>query len=256
MAVAYVAPDYELPNQDTVGSIAFTSVAVGATSNPVIVVAVALENNGTVSVGSVVASAGLTCANAGNGANNGILIKAQNETGVGGARVEIWALVAPAGTGTITVTLTGGTSDVQGHATLYSGASQTTPCPPGDAESVNTTATNPLTLSMAAVGANDLSYGMGANYLGGDAPVFQSPGTELFNNNGGNVNAAAGYRVGAGSISVLWGTVDHTVLVGVRVAAASAAGTTLTPGAGSVPFASAPARLDIRASNQILIGPA
>lgn len=33
-------------------------------------------------------------------------------------------------------------------------------------------------------------------------------------------------------------------------------GTTLTPGAGSVPFTSAPGRLDIRASNQIIIGPA
>lgn len=212
MAVAFTSDTDKTPA--TASSFTYTSFAVSGT-NPVILVCIALfsPGTGTFTVSSVVVSAGLT-------AGTPVEVKnIQTSAGANGTFISIWAIPAPSGTGTITVTLSGSTA-YQSNAILMSGADQTTPCPAADAASTSGV-TNPLSVTPANLTANDAAVGMGGNGNDGDAPTFQQ--TQTFNNNTTSINAAGGYHLGTGAVSVNWGTASSIdSLVGVRVAAASA----------------------------------
>lgn len=216
MGVAYVSDADSTGPGSTVTSFAFTSYAISGT-NPAVAIGIGLSDN-TISVSSVVCSAGLTCADQGNGANNGLGVVAQNAAGSNNTRVEIWSLAAPSGTGTITVTFSGAVQ-YQANALLFSGADQATPCPAADATGT-TGATNPLSVTPANLTANDAVVGFGANANDGDAPTFQQ--TQTFNNNTTIINAAGGYHLGTGAVSVSWGSpVAIDVMVAARVVAAA-----------------------------------
>src|SRR4029434_5384484 len=208
MAVAYVADTDQTPA--TAASITYSSFAVSGT-DPVILVLTAVNKIGGVTVSNVAVSAGLS----GTPAS----IIAQSD-GSNSTYVSIWAIAAPSGTGTITVTLSGSAA-YQSHALLMQGAHQTTPCPAADA--VGTWgATNPLSLTPANLTAADAAVGMGANATDGDAPVWNQ--TQTYNNNSTTVNAAAGYHLGTGAVTVSYGNpVAVDTMAAVRVAAAAAA---------------------------------
>jgi hypothetical protein len=226
VAVAYVSDTDKTPATGT--SIAYTSFAVSGT-NPVIVLIIAYYDAATTTtVSGVAVSAGLT-------AGTPVEVVFRRCTANSGTAVSIWAIPAPSGTGTITATLSASVP-WQSNAILLQGADQTTPCPTGDAASTDNAggATNPLSVTPANLTANDAAVGGGANGNGGDAPTFNQ--TETFNNNTSIVNLAAGYHLGTGAVTVTWGSQDAVdTLAAVRVVA-SAGGTTLEPGLGSVPF--------------------
>src|SRR4029434_5247064 len=124
MAVAYVADTDQTPA--TAASITYSSFAVSGT-DPVILVLTAVNKIGGVPVRHVSVSACLS----GTPAS----IIAQSD-GSNSTYVSIWAIAAPSGTGTITVTLSGSAA-YQSHALLMQGAHQTPACPAvGDRKSV------------------------------------------------------------------------------------------------------------------------
>lgn len=69
-----------------------------------------------------------------------------------------------------------------------------------------------------------------------------------------NFKLSGSTQAGAASVSMTWTSPATDLRLGVNIEAEG--GAPLNLGAGSVPFSSTPGRLDIRASNQILIGPA
>ena len=214
MAIAYVADTDQAPA--TGSSFTYTSFAVSGT-NPVIIVLIALDA-ATEVVNSVAVSAGLS-------AGTPVEVKAlRSSSGLSKTYVSIWAIPAPTGTGTITVTLSGSVP-YQSNAILLSGADQTTPCPTGDAVTA-TGATNPLSVTPTNLTANDAAVGAGANAEDGDAPSWDQ--TSTFNNNTTAVNMAGGYHLGTGAVSCTWGIAAGTdVIIGVRVVDAGGGGDTL-----------------------------
>ncbi len=218
MAVGYTSDTDALTDQ-TAGSVLYTGFAVSGV-NPVIIVTTAFDST-TATVSSVVASAGLTSIDVGNGANNGLqIVTRRSDSGNNRTYVTAWALVKPAGTGTITVTFSASVA-YESNALLLSGAHQATPCPTGDAVS-STTGTNPQTLTPTNLTANDAAVMIGANTVTGNAPAITT-GTEIFNDNLGAVNAAAGYHLGTGVIAITWGTGSNDCAsVAIRVVAAQA----------------------------------
>src|SRR6187549_1089896 len=138
MAVAYVSDTDKTPT--TGSSFTYTSFAVSGT-NPVILVCIALDST-TATVSSVACSAGLT-------SGTPVEVKTQRSTGGNTATwVSIWAIPAPSGTGTITVTLSASVP-WQSNAILLSGADQTTPCPGADAGSASGSTPSPLSVTPA-----------------------------------------------------------------------------------------------------------
>jgi len=215
-AVAYIS---DVDKVNTTGSsIAWTSYAVSG-SNPTIVLLIATNSsdpNSTMTVSSVVLSAGLTggtpieCGTRRQGASTAI------------SYVSIWAIPAPTGTGTITATLSASVA-YQATAILMSGAHQTTPCASGDTVTAGTNTPNPLSVTPANLTANDAAVGMGANANDGDAPTFNQ--TSVVNSNSTAVNAAGGYHLGTGAVTVTWGVAaNDDNLVGARIQAAAAGG--------------------------------
>lgn len=219
MSVAYVS------DVDATGSttpITIGSTAVGATANPVIVVMVSLFTTGGETV------TGVTW----NGASSGTPVNVKslvNPTGPG--YLSIWAIPAPVGTGTITVTLSAN-AEYSANAILFSGADQTTPCPAADAGSVsNDDVSTTLSVTPANLTANDAAVGCGHNVNGGDGATLNQ--TVTLSNNAGFENSSFGYHLGTGAISVSWapGNQSHDAVVAARIAAAS---TSASPFAGTI----------------------
>lgn len=223
MAVSYTSDTDKTPATGT--SIAYTSFAVSGT-NPVILLLIAL-NSATATVSSVVLSAGLT------GGTLVEVITIRNTQGANNTYLSIWAIPAPTGTGTITATLSASVP-WQSNAILMAGADQTTPCPGADAVTA-TGVTNPLTVTPANLTANDAAVGIGANGNDGDAPTFNQ--TQTFNNNTTTINAAAGYHLGTGAVTVTWGTPSSVdAMAAVRVAAAAGGGGVAVVAPSSLPM--------------------
>lgn len=220
MAVAYTNGSASSGKNGTAGSFTFTSVAVSG-SNPAIIVKIALvspPSPGNFTVTNVACSAGLsgTCTEVKN---------VQIDAGGPGTFLSTWKIVAPSGTGTITVTLSGSTP-YQAVYELWSGTDQTDPSPNVDAVTA-TGVTNPLTATPANLTANDAASGIGANGLDGDAPNFDQTDTYLDNTT--NVNCSAGYHLGTGAVSCTWGSVSSVdAFLAVRVKAAGAAAAPFT----------------------------
>lgn len=215
-SVAFVSASASSGKNGTASSYTFTSFAVSGT-HPVIVVCQAL-NSASVTGSSVACSAGLT--------GTGSLIKAQR-SGAGDdvtvSYVEIWAIPAPTGSsGTITVT-NSGSAAFQALAMVFSGADQTTPCPTGDATSAKSTSSgpNPLSVTPSNLTANDAAVIFGCDTAFGDNPHCDQ--TEKYADNTTTVNAAGGYHLGTGAVSITWGVFTgrsgEDVVVAVRIAA-------------------------------------
>jgi hypothetical protein len=209
MAVAYVSDTDQTPA--TAASFTYPSFAVSGT-NPVILVLTAVNTVAGATVTNVAVSAGLSGTPA-------AVIAVANTLVSGTTYVSVWAIAAPSGTGTITVTLSASAA-YQSNAILFQGADQTTPCPGADAVSAQG-ATNPLSVTPANLTANDAAVGIGSNATDGDAPTWNQ--TQTFNNNSTSVNAAAGYHLGTGAVTVTWGSpVAADLLAAVRIAATAA----------------------------------
>lgn len=213
-AVAYVSDADKL--NVVSGNDAFTSFAVSGT-NPTIIIVAAI-NSITASVSSVVLSAGLT-------GGTPYLVKQQHSV-AGATTMEIWAIPAPAGTGTITVSYSSSLNH-QCNAILMQGADQTTPAIIAEA-AATTGSVSPLSVTPSNLTANDaVVYGGAID--GGDGPIAIS-GTETFNGNSTNVNMAAGYRLGTGSVSVTFNvTTTSEVMIGVRVQTPTGGATVTCP---------------------------
>ena len=217
MAVAYTSDTDKTPA--TGSSFSYTSFTVSG-SNPVIIVLIGLDST-TATISSVAVSAGLT-------AGTPVEVITQR---VGRAYTSLWAIPAPSGTGTITVTLSASVP-WQSNAILFSGADQTTPCPTGsgNAEVGGTIDGDTLGVTLANLTANDAAVGIGANAGFGDNPLHDQ--TRTFAGNTTNVNASTGYHLATGVISCSWGAfpVGNAAYVGARIVAAAAAPS--TPGVG------------------------
>lgn len=220
MAVAYTSDFDFTPATGT--SIQKTSYAISGT-NPVVIFAIALKST-SATVSSVAVSAGLT-------SGTPVEVKTLRDgDNILDSYVSLWAIPAPSGTGTITATLSASVP-WQANLILFSGAHQTTPCPTGDAVSVDTNTTT-MTLTPTNLTANDAAVGIGAN-TDGDNPTWNQ--TQTFQNNTTAVNAAAGYHLGTGSVSITWGSTGSQVMVAARIQEASGGATTISTGVGSVP---------------------
>jgi hypothetical protein len=139
----------------------------------------------------------------------------------------VWAIPAPSGTGTITVTLSASVP-YQSNAILFSGADQTTPCPTGDAASQDASGSSSATCTPANLTANDAAAGLCGNAERGDAPAWGQ--TQTFNNNTSNVNMAAGYHLGTGAVTASWGSPPlSAVIAAARVVAATGGGAVFVP---------------------------
>lgn len=205
MSVAYIS---DVDDTGTAISSNVTAFAVSGT-NPVVVVGIAFEH-ATATVASVVCGGGLT-------SSTPVEVKTVRNV----ATFEsIWAIPAPTGTGTITVTFSASVL-FRVNYILMQDAHQTTPCPTADAVS-SVAATNPNNLTPANLTANDASVGIGANTAGGDAPVFTP--NETINDNSGTINCAGGYKLGTGAVTVTWGVVADNAMLAVRVAQAAGGG--------------------------------
>lgn len=219
MSVAFTSDVDKTPATGT--SFTYTSFAVTGT-NPVILVLIALSST-TATVSGVAVSAGLT-------AGTPVEVKTQRNTSSGGTTyVSVWAIPAPAGTGTITVTLSDSVP-WQSNAVLLSGANQATPCPLSDAVSGITDNAATISLTPTNVTADDASIGAGANTLAGDATTYTP--NQTFLNATTAINMTAGYRIGIGSVVAGWADNNGIkAAVAVRVAAASE-----EPPAAGIPF--------------------
>lgn len=205
MAVSYTS-DVDKADVGS-GNDVFTSFAISGT-NPAVIICCSMN---AFSVSSVVLSAGLT-------GGTPYLVKAQTN---GTTQSEIWAIPAPSGTGTITVSYSS-SGNHQCCAVLLAGADQTTPAPTADAASA-TTSTSPLSVTPSNLTSNDVSVFLGANSVAGDAPQAQtSPQTEIFFGNSTLVNQAVGYKTGTGSVTITWSAppTGVGVVIGARVKAA------------------------------------
>jgi hypothetical protein len=215
MAATYKSDADATPATGT--SIAYTSFNSTGT-NPVAMLLIALASD-TVTVSSVVCSAGLT---SGTPSEIGTRRSTIGGSGVGPKTyLSIWAIPAPSGTGTLTATLSGSV-DWQSNLILLEGADQTTPCPTGagNVGGADGSTPNPLSVTLGNLASGDIGVGIGAQNSSGDAPTFGQ--MQTFNNNTTNINAAAGYRSGAGAVTVTWGGADFSdTLLVVRVVAAS-----------------------------------
>lgn len=213
MAVSFTSATASSGKNGTASSFTFTSYAVSGTNPAVLVKIVLLSPVGAnVTVTNVAASAGLTAASIAE-------VKALQADGgpAEGTFVSIWKVVAPSGTGTITVTLSGSTP-YQAVAELWANCDQTDPAPAADAVAT-TTITNPLTVTPTNLTANDAASGMAGNGNTGDGPDFDQ--TETYKDNTTNVNASGGYHLGTGAVSCTWGSpAGCDVLVGVRLVVA------------------------------------
>lgn len=212
MAVSYVSDTDKI--NVTSGNDSFTSFAVSGSNPAIIIVAASYNNNG---ISSVSVSAGLT-------AGTPYSVKQQKN---GTTTFDIWAIPAPSGTGTITVSYAT-SANHQCCAVLLNGADQTSPAVIADTVST-TGSTSPLTVTPTNLTANDMVIYGGAQSATGDAP-HAATGTEIFFGNSTSVNMAAGYRAGTGSVSVTWGiTASTEVVVATRIQPPSSSGVTVTP---------------------------
>ena len=169
---------------------AYTSFQVSG-SNPAIIITAAL-NSSTGAVSSIALSAGLT-------GGTPYLCKRQKS---GTTDLEIWAIPAPSGTGTITVNYSV-TADHQSNAALFNNVSQTNPCSAADSVSVSGS-TSPLNVTPTNVTSSDMVVYGGAQSVSGDAP-HASSGTELFFGNNTSVNPPSAIDSAPAPSSVTWG---------------------------------------------------
>ena len=130
--------------------------------------------------------------------------------------LEVWAIPAPSGSGTITINYSG-TFDHQSNAMLVNGANQASPC--SAADSVGTTGNNASSLTVTPTNLTSLDlvvYG-GAHSVSGDQ-IHATTGTEVFYGNATLTNLAVGYRAGTGSVTATWVVPSPTeALVGGRL---------------------------------------
>lgn len=219
MAVAHTSDTDKTPA--TGSSFTYTSFAVSGT-NPVILVWIGLDST-TATVSSVAVSAGLT-------AGTPVEVKTQR---FNASYSSIWAIPAPSGTGTITVTLSASVP-WQSNAELMSGADQTTPCPGADSVSAGAETTS-QSLTPANLTANDASYMGAASTVAGN-PTGITGGTATYTNGTTSVNAQTGYRLGTGALVANWDDSSDQASVAVRVMAAAGGGGRTTKNTRSAPL--------------------
>lgn len=176
------------------GSPTFVGITVGVTANPIIAVITGWDfSTGTETVSSVACSgSGVTC-------GTPVEVKVQRNSRT---YISIWCIPNPVGV--VTVTVTPSTSrPYQAGWILFSSGNAAVACPTGagNVDAVTGT-TNPLSVTLANLTANDAAVGIGANANAGDAPSFQQ--TKILDNNTTNVNASGGYHLGTGAVSCLW----------------------------------------------------
>ena len=163
-SVTYVR-DSDMANRTGTNSDAHTSFQVSG-SNPAIIVTAAL-NSSTGNVSSIALSNGLT---------GGTPYRCKQQRS-GTTDLEIWAIPAPSGTGTITINYSV-TADHQSNAALFNNVNQTNPCSTVDSVSISGS-TSPLSVTPTNVTSSDMVVYGGAQTAAGDAPHATS-GTEIF----------------------------------------------------------------------------
>lgn len=221
MAVAHVSTKSATPA--TGSSFTSASWTISGT-NPVILVFIGMQTSaGTVSAVSWSLGSGTT-----------VEVKNVVTTTGGGvdAFCSIWAIPAPVtGSGTYSVTLSA-SAPYQISADLFSGADQTTPCPPADAvtqSNNNWNGATAITLSPTNVAASDACAGAVANTNSGDA-LGWTTGTQSFLNDTTNVNYETAYRLGATTVvGKAPGGTPNLAAVGVRIQAPATAATVVIP---------------------------
>lgn len=186
------------------GNDAFTSFAVSGSNPAIFIVASALGS--TVTVSSVVCSAGLS-------SGTPYLVKKATQVN---SNVEIWAIPAPSGTGTITVSYSSSVNH-QCCAVLVSDADQTTPGVTADSTTTVNSGVQTISTTPTNVGANDaVVYGVSTSGAGADTP-HATAGTEIFFGNSTSINMAAGFRAGSGAVTGTYNDFNDHVIVGVRI---------------------------------------
>lgn len=203
LAVAYTSDVDKTPA--TGSSFTYTSFAVNGI-NPLIIVCIGMAST-TATVSSVAVSAGLT-------ASTPVEVKTVRDSD---AYTSIWAIPAPSGTGTITVTLSASVP-WQSHAILLANADQRIPCPTEDA----VTATDPggifssLSLTPTNLTNEDASVGFASLTVAGEPSGFLP--NQTFLNTTTSVNSTGGYRLGFGSVTSNYISVNgFKAMVAVRV---------------------------------------
>lgn len=169
---------------------------------------------------------------------------------------------SPTGTFTITVTANVTAFQVIGAAEFSAASTSTTPA----ATQTNTDAGSTTAVSTGTTGALASAERLALAVFSGDS----EPGTITIAGTGAWTQEfeelTFSFEPGEGDSQIAtattyeahWTTGSGTEYVAAIAVfdAAAGGGVSIAPGAGSVPFSSSPGRLDIRASNQILIGPA
>lgn len=128
----------------------------------------------------------------------GVLIK-RIAGGPGGSTIaEIWAIPAPtAGTGTVTVTLSGAPPSWTFNADYFTGVDQTTPCPTADAVGDNNV-NGSDTLTPANLTANDASWMCSGD---ANANIGSMAPNQTFIINSTGVDLGTGYALGTASVT-------------------------------------------------------
>jgi len=200
-SVTYIS-DADKVDPGATNNDSYTGFAVSGTK-PVIIVTAAM-NSSTGNISSIVLSAGLT-------GGTPYLCKQQRN---GTTDIEIWAIPAPSGSGTITVNYSAAI-DHQSNAALFQGANQATPCVTSD--SVATTgSTASLSVIPTNLTANDMVVYGGGQTVTGDSPHVGT--NEIFIGNFNSVNLSVGYRAGTGAVSVGWGvTASNEAVLATRI---------------------------------------
>lgn len=201
--VSYIS-DADKIDQTGTNVDSFTSFAVSGTK-PTIIVTAALSS-ATGNVSSIALSGGLT-------GGTPYLCKQQRN---GITDLEVWAIPAPSGTGTITVNYSV-TADHQSNAALLQGANQTTPCVTTDSAGTTGNNVTPLSVTATNLTANDMVIYGGAQTVTGDAP-HAIVGTEIFYGNSTATNLAVGYHAGTGAVTATWSqTAPTEAMISARV---------------------------------------
>lgn len=218
MAVSYTSIVSQTPA--TASSFTYTSYVVSGT-NPVILVLINVNHTADViPANAVTVSAGLT------GTPVEIVTGRSNAS-----LLSIWAIVAPSGTGTITVTLSESRA-YQSSAILVNNADQTTPCPLGDA--IFTPGDGILTTLVAAptnLTANNLVVSLGGS---GSPNITGLDHTSIFLDVTTLPYTRIGYHAGTGSVSMTYSfAVTSMSLAAVRIVEASAGGSAALTGTAS-----------------------
>jgi len=190
------------------GQLAVQDITVSGT-NPVLLVLVGANAPDGVSIMSIDLGLGLT------GTPSEVVTE---QASLGNGMVLIWVITAPAGSGDITINFSSNITATV-NVLLLEHAHQTTPCPLGDV-AIGNTPTSGTTISLLPTNltANDAAVGIGASTNDGGDPVFDQ--VQTFNDMTFQNEAAAGYHLGTGPVSITWASFDDGAAAAVRVVGA------------------------------------